>query len=150
MCNNAFYVPPVLVYVMLYIMSACNTSVISFYLMRNMSTFNIIPIPCAYCPYLTVQYLFYIHNVDNYISSLTVLSHREGYKKKTLMNKDTMNVASNDEEGMGSSSFFSYQNFPTTRSFCHTSTQTHPNPHRLHRYCFALAVRHKARNRGDG
>lgn len=71
-----------------------------------------------------------------------------------LINKDIMNIASNEVEGMGRPSFFSFQNFPTTNSLslslCHTSTQTHPNPRSLHVHCFALAMRHKARNRGDG
>lgn len=73
----------------------------------------------------------------------------KGEKKKNLMNKGIMNVASNEEEGMGRHSFFSFQNFPTTNSFCHTSTQTHLNPRSLHIHCSALTVRHTARNRGD-
>lgn len=54
---------------------------ISFYLMCNISMFNISPTPFAYCPHLSVQYLFInVYNMQNCISSLSVLSDREGCK----------------------------------------------------------------------
>lgn len=76
-----------------------------------------------------------VHNVYNKISSLL-----KGCEKKIMqIHKGVLNV---DPAFSPSRTFL-------LLTLCHTSTQTHPNPRRLHTHCFAIAVRHQARNRGD-